>query len=783
MTFQRYNRSFLSKAVGFLFLIAVTLPCVSPAFACGPFELDVIFSLSTHPGLPVEDYTKGKEIGIVPRTYSAMPLVVFYRYLNGAPLSADESRDAAAAMENKIFYLGSSTARHQDKPDAETVSPTGVWTTARAKVTSETVSIDTDRSIEYYSYTNCLQDAFASAADTLNARIASYGVNDDIKEWVKGQDLVFANCSSDVILPAEVSGPEWLKKDRDYQIAAALFYQKNSAADARTALRKVASDKGSPWQKTARYLIARTWIREASLLTAPEGEESQRKLDAQRRELLSNAEKDLLDIIKDDSMSAFRDSAMRLLGLAKFRADGDKRRVELASILTANSGSRNFYNDLTDYGLLAGSVYSAASEAGRAIEQKEAENAGKEYDYNYQLKLRDIDPKYRTDELTDWIFSYQSVDGYAHSLERWRAGRKLHWLVAALGNAAGNSPDVNDLLAEAAKIGRSSPAFATVRYHEVRLLIEQGKLDAARPKLEEVGSITGLPVSTQNDFRELRTSLARNLDEFLTAAQRDPAAFSWNDNDREEPVDMSSEEGKLGIWAKRKMFDHDSVIFLNEKVPLSVLKQAATNTRLPEYLRAMVIQAAWTRAFVLKDQASERELAPLIAAAMKTDGPLFQKYVSAAGAADREAAAFVALLRYPVLQPYLSMGYGRADSDPADIDSIRGNWWCYRHDSDQVNFSIPKFLTPEQTAQAEREQKQLAAAGESATYLTRRALEFAARNPSHPQTPEILHLAVRTTRYGCKDSSTGKYSKQAFDLLHRQYASSPWTKQTPYWFQ
>jgi hypothetical protein len=33
---------------------------------------------------------------------------------------------------------------------------------------------------------------------------------------------------------------------------------------------------------------------------------------------------------------------------------------------------------------------------------------------------------------------------------------------------------------------------------------------------------------------------------------------------------------------------------------------------------------------------------------------------------------------------------------------------------------------------------------------------------------------VNATRYGCSDTDTGKYSKQAFELLHRRYAKSEW---------
>jgi hypothetical protein len=235
------------------------------------------------------------------------------------------------------------------------------------------------------------------------------------------------------------------------------------------------------------------------------------------------------------------------------------------------------------------------------------------------------------------------------------------------------------------------------------------------------------------------------------------------------------------------------VAFLDEKVPLSVLREAALSSRLPEHLKKFLVVAVWTRAFILGNQAVEREFTPLMSRYAKEFAPLFAKYVSAANGTNREAAAMITILRYPVIEPYVPTGFGREDSNPGDIDSIRGNWWCneiesdkgissYDHEDFEYPPVYPNFLTAAQKTAAEREQRQLISSGNSATFLARRAVEFANKNPKHPQTPEILHLAVRSTRYGCTDEETLKFSKQAFDILHKRYPNSPWTKKTPYFF-
>jgi hypothetical protein len=241
------------------------------------------------------------------------------------------------------------------------------------------------------------------------------------------------------------------------------------------------------------------------------------------------------------------------------------------------------------------------------------------------------------------------------------------------------------------------------------------------------------------------------------------------------------------------MFDEDSVAFLNEKIPLSVLRDAAQSPQLPEHLKKFLVIAVWTRAFMTKNQSVEREFTPLMSRYAKEFAPLFTKYAAATNPTNREAAALIVILRYPVIEPYVPIGFGRENSVATEIDSNRGNWWCAEDQNqtaesnyDNYNFKYPAvypdFLTNEQKTTAEREHQQMISLGNSATFLARRAVEFATKNPNNQQTPEILHLAVRSTRYGCTDDDTRKFSKQAFDILHKRYPNSSWTKQTPYFF-
>ena len=784
----------VSVSLIFVFFFG-SLPNVN---ACGPFTISPLFSLTKHADFPLQDFVNGKT-GIVAPTFGRMSLFVFYRQMNNLSLTQAEQKKIVNAMENQIFYRSGENAVSETNASNQDGVPNYFvnWTTARAKVTNVKRDVETEKRLadDYNYFSNCLPDAFNNAAKTLEARIAKSGNDENIKEWLNGQDTVFAACAGEKNLPGTLSAafPEWLQKDRQYQIAAAQFYI-GDFTGAREQFEKIAADENSVWKSTAKFVAARTFIRQASFVEMPEDETLKAQAEKEKKGFLQKASDALQNILKDNSMQDFHKSADRLLGLVKFRMIPAARQKELAETLARPAENQNLYNDLTDLSWLLNYAALKAEEKGTEFERKEAEKANKEYDYDYTLKLRDLSAEVRENDLTDWLFTYQSADGFQHAFDKWKESGKVQWFAAAIIKTDAKSSQTTEILSAADKIAKESPAFATVRYHQIRLLLETGKRSEAKQKLDEIiaDNLKNLPLSSQNKFFAQRMILAGNLEDFLKFAQRKAAIFDWNESNREEGTNMKEYPG-LSVWETRTMFDEDAVAFLNEKVPLSVLREAALSSQLPEHLKKFLIQAVWTRAFILGNQAVEREFAPLMMSSAKEFAPLLSKYATATTPVNREAAALIAILRYPVIQPYVPIGFGREDSTATEIDSIRGNWWCAETETEEAGKSYdsytfkyptiyPSFLTEAQTTIAGREHRQMLTLGNSATLLARRVVEFANKNPKHPNTPEILHLAVRSTRYGCTDDKTGNFSKQAFDILKKRYPASPWTKQTPYWF-
>jgi len=93
------------------------------------------------------------------------------------------------------------------------------------------------------------------------------------------------------------------------------------------------------------------------------------------------------------------------------------------------------------------------------------------------------------------------------------------------------------------------------------------------------------------------------------------------------------------------------------------------------------------------------------------------------------------------------------------------------------------LITEEERSVARKEWEALMKLDAAPSWMASQVLDWAKAHPEDPRIPEALHLAVRATRYGCDDQHTASYSKAAFELLHRRYPKSEWTRKTPFWFE
>ena len=358
---------------------------------------------------------------------------------------------------------------------------------------------------------------------------------------------------------------------------------------------------------------------------------------------------------------------------------------------------------------------------------------------DYRLLLDRVDKPPREDDLTDWIKSYQE-GGRDHVFEMWRKQKSLPWLIAALQQTKAGDNEAAEMLKAATAIKTDSPGYLTVAWHMLRLMPPAG----VRAKTDEILQLQ-MPASARNLFRGRRMEQARDFQEFLKYAPRTIVG---------EEVDVEQADPK-----EDQLLDADSQIALN-RMPLALIHQASTSTLLPPKVRQQLSNVVWLRSFLLNPSPSFDDLYKLL----KTPGYRFQ----------------------------VDSGFGRYTDAMAAIDPFRDNWWCPVHrelpegapaEKSEPPPVPPSFLTPAEIAQGQTEWDRLAALPTGPDWLSAQVLAWAPKMPNDPRTPEALHLAVRSTRYGCTDKDTGALSKRAYDLLHARYPNSTWAAQTKYWFK
>lgn len=503
--------------------VAMALLCAALATPCS-FDMEPRLFWEVRPDAPVDRYVDG-QLGILQPLYARSHLVIAFRHLSGRPPSAAEREGFRDLLRHRL----------DEYPEPQ-VLPQETWERLRTSVRGVAYQNypDSNRIIDDAEYTwidNCTGDAFTTASATLNARVQKFGAQSPaVDAWLDAQELVFGNCNEgDATIPdAEPSLPEVIRQDRRYQQAAADFYALRYD-DAHERFYTLANDPQSPWRSVSKLLAVRTLIR----ATTVAGEDH-----------LQQAQEELREILADRTMKPYHESAWGLLAYTiAMRAPQQRFDDAARGLVAGEPNARQARTDLGDY---------------TTLWEKEGVTPG-------------------NDELTDWVRTFQAGD-FAHALERWKATKGMHWLVAALTHA--KPADAATLLRDSANVAPHSPAYASVTYHRVRLMEDA---DARRAELDRALA-ANLPTSARNQLLEQRRAVARSLDEFL----------------RDTPVSvvgygLEPEEQESRTW-----MPPDAAVAFNQWMPLEMMRAASKSETFSSDVRARVAAATELRAALLR---------------------------------------------------------------------------------------------------------------------------------------------------------------------------------------
>lgn len=813
------------------FLVAFALPFFV-AQACGPDFSPDVFVRTLHADHPA-DYAAGK-LGVLLATYPRADLTVAYRYLNGGTLTAEERRayqpTLSSAEQDASWEAeqASANATHY----AEPLGPADEWLKARARYAPPQPDLHpvTEYAMVYTAgyflaanYENCQDDDFDTAVTTIASRAKTWGANSaELADWIKGQDAVFSNCGAGIqtrnfpnnrpvivaSAPAAVpvNSPALLRQDRAYQIAAAQFYSAQLDT-ARASFKAIAEDKTSPWRGVARYLVARTLIREA-FLTAKNGPDD--VMASFDPDLMKQAQHEL-ESIRAERLPGIPSRAVQsMLNLVSIRTEPQERLREMSAALAGPRPDSYYRQDLTDLTwylnekLDSLAIREDANDGDFNVEQPKGDYSplkpeqklpGFEKAFQDVSELRSISP------LIDWVVTFQSPSEAAkrHALAEWKRTGSTPWLVAALMKASSSDSAVSDLIDAAGRVASNSPAWLTVTYHRERLMADTGKaqqvaaeIAADMPAIKQAGSDSAV-----NLFTGLRMRSASTLDVALANA---PRKILERTSEEQASIDMClyvMKDPRRKYDCKKDTspveLSEDAAAIFNNETPLATLAQSAKSSALPPQLRQSFALMTWVRGVLLKDEAIASQMLPLLP----------EKLQQQAGAGIG-FHPLMTILRNPGLRPYLDGGVQRSASYDF-VERYEDNWWCgdwatgyYSHYGVEVPvYARPvAFLSTQAQETGKKETAALLSLGSAEEYLGSQALDYAKAHPDDPDIPEALYLTLRNFRYGCyrgsganTDSAVEKehynsvesIAQQVGAILRRRYPSNPWTKKAaPY---
>ena len=791
-------------------LAAITL-LVSPGRGCSPVGSSAVFVQTLGPDLPYATYIHGR-LGVIARTYRIRHMVVAYNILSGRGLSPAEQR--GADQVDTRYHSSDDGSAHGDG--------LGRWL---AEVGD--TQIATDRQVpgqQYASFANCLDDAFARAASKLAALRASYskpGSADtpEVQDWIAGQQAVFSNCSSSGRMPQPVpaTAPSWLRQERAYQIAAAKFY----AADypgALAAFQAIAADKSSPNAPLARYVVARVLIRQGVMGFDPNSVDAMNPVLSEHagdavQKPLQQARAQLEGILADPSMKAWQRQSRQLLDLVMLRVDPARQAEELAKRVTETPTNRLDDATYKQAVIDLGYAYRGLPESAWPTIMHKGKVTSIEPQSGF---LRWIDDMYGSESPgqgeigLDQAIQRSRTDAQRRrdALETWRSTHGLEWLVAALTLAQPGDPDDAELIAAANAVPPTSPAFAGVTYHRLRLETSQPKgqvsyqeVSALLPEIERTQSR-----STFNLFLDTQAGLAPTLESFLRSAMRLPASYTDEDGNEEGasapdyPIATNITLCGVNIYApKTPHFDNAVATIFNQRMPLSLLRDAALSPALSDNLRFQLAHMTWTRALMLDQPEIVRALSPMLAGCQPAIKPWLDSYNAAATEDERHVLGLLAMMRFTSAEPLVRVG---GERDFAAYSSYRDNWWCNdgpdtypspapNQPKPQKVFSQlripyatqpdPPFLTDQDRAQVKTELAKFEHVPCASDYFGQQALAWVDSHPNDSRNPDVLGFAMRVIRNACGTDATKEIDHRLFDTLHRRYPKSEWAAKYKTW--
>lgn len=808
MKLTKFKILLILLANSFLFLFSGS----DPALACGPYITQYIYTPKDidiyYPLMENENLFNGS-YGLILSNWGPEYFYPIYMELNGREISPEVKKELLSYYEDNYYYVH----KRESGVDA--------WEEARKLVTESEVEIKSYKTYkDSHSYfTNCSSEAFFTAKETLEARAKIYS-KEQLKLWLEQQDEVFSNCGGafdkKIILTGkqgfltkisylfsdiknffskiarksktkrELSPEELFEYDKEYQQAAVDFYQDNFEA-AEKKFKKIADNYDHPWREYAALVIGRIYIRKVQLGTVEKygnskNPEDIKKAEEIRKREFEKANKQFERILKDDSLSFVHKGAKDLRNYILFRIDPQARLKVANDALLSSDIPKEIINNIEDFSLL---WYRKLTR--KVIKEDE-----------------EIDDKYREfekfilkngDDFSQWLYAWWNPEknNLDLALEKYKKTKSPAWLLASLKLMTPNHSSKDQIIQDAEKIPKDSPAYLTANYYRLKLLIASGQKEKAKEELSSLLNEVDFdktPIA-KNYFMDLGMLNSKNLEEALGYSSRSIVTKYWDYFlpyfRKYEPLESTEHHPLMDIKMKKS---------LNMIVPLAKWVDVVVGkNELSSEIKVRMGVTAFIRAVLLDNWELAREIVRFLTSSdlrLKND---FSDFMNAKTQKDEKFATALLILKYPSFDHFLGVRFDQAligDYIFRTRDIFRRNWWCKDESRARIYFesgkeqddveALRQFLSDDEMKQAQSE-NEIIYNNVAPNFLAEIVIDYAIDHPQDSRVPQALHSIVDATRYAqCKDKKTTEFSKKAFQLLHNNYPGSYWAKETPYWY-
>lgn len=696
-----------------------------------------------HPDLPMERFAGGS-LGIPRPEWARIYLYAVYRHLEGYPLSPAEQQS----------FLDAWMWRRGDPPrvNAGLLS----WLRIKGSRAGAIFRQEVHRE-DWVTYRPCADDAFAMASRTHAERVRQFGAGSRaVRIWLEGQDAVFDQCFGERLggtIPgsAPADAPALIRADRDYQIAAALFYAQRHH-EALAVFQRIERDPASPWRVWAPYLIGRTLLWKARSTGIPSSYDP----------LLKQAEAKFEQVLANPALRLTHEGAELLLARCLMATD-PRRAVERLSARLSKTGADSKGRYLFHY-LTALDIIFDVEKAPHWSSQ----------------------PR---DSMSQWIIQFGNAQRWTfkNAVAQWRKSGSRAWLYAAVSKARPDDSECAALIGAALAVRLDSAVGPMFHFAAADLAARRGEAAMAREVADRVlARVSDLP-SASNHVRILRAQLSVSLSEFLSMA---PSRIVMHTNE----TDFNEFEPSGSDFVQKMPRLHPEIAaVLNLRLPLERLRQACTGPELPSHLRREVCMVTFVRAALLDRVGEGRAAMAELLPAYPRIAPGFQAWSGAATASARADAAAVLLVQMPGASALVRSEYGRLWG-LFEHDHWGRNWW-YGFESaemlsdmwaratplhDPIGYTVPElpFLTPAERAASEAEIAQLrSTATRGLDWIAARILALVRREPKHPRAAELLARCVNGTflnQWAYRAPKQTPLANEAWWLLRTRHRGSRW---------